>query len=116
MSMRLYQKHVSDELKAPDGQMDSRAGEKSIILSQREFRDGNRYHKKVTFEFGKENESQEKENKTLEAFGVTVRQFPTSSKHVDRSGQFESTKPVSHEMISNMKAPLGSTKIQGHQR
>lgn len=30
-----------------DGQIDFRAGEKSIILSQLEFRDGNRCHKKA---------------------------------------------------------------------
>ena len=104
MFTRLYQRRVSDELKAPDGQMDSRAGEKSIILSQREFRDGNRYHKKVTFEFEKEKESQEKEDKTLEACWATVQQFLTSSKHVEVwTIRVNEAHSIFNEMILNMK-------------
>ena len=97
----LFRTHV-EEGPGFDGQIDFRAGEKSIILSQREFKGGKRYHKKVIFEFEKGKEEEKEKDELRKAFLVTVDDFLKAPSHTNRRQQFESTRLIFEKMVLTM--------------
>jgi len=95
-----------------DGQIGFRAGEKSIILSQREFESGKRYHSKTIFEF-KGIKTSEEEKKTLQdTFWAAVEFFLEGSKQTKRLEQFESTRPIFKKMVWEMTGLWGPPRFK----